>query len=1055
MKIIIAPNTPHQHVFAAAADTVTIGSAPDNDIVLTSCAAYHALLRRTEDGWRVRDIARQNDIYVDDELYAGNCLTPGTSLLIGTVELVLADDRNYMPMTQKSETALVGQEHEKPSSPYASSVYMPPSYAGGTRTSEPGVIARLAWVFALCGPLLLGVGWLIGGILAIVAISRASREPEGIRARRTALWALFISIGWIVVASTVIGFASWRHAVALNIAHNEKEAYRLISSIALAQYYVRYAEVYTDEDEGVKSSFVALPELFAANYRYPHGEHIPGDIYHGYTFTMIRADAEGFICIAVPRRYGFTGRMSYWVDERGIVYGMDLRGEKHVSILPLDAKPLHPDSLLLTSREELARDLARAAERAFEREEFRRTKRIITHVQSLFPETQAAARLSQLEQSADPFILEFTAHEVMQRAREREHVSADAALALYREVVAKYPTTKYVNEARSAIERLAISMAKGLMDQAEGYMNADNPERALNILRSIAQKYPEARLGAELKDRIAAAEITVNDMMEKAATALLYEAQAMEAAEEYDSAYSLYLSLKNTYGGTRAAADIDSTLHRLRTLIEGREAAQLIDQILQLDETRDASRILRLLDLLERGYARTDVYVRNQDMLTRLQRRAYIHTLTTAARDHLRQENYRAALAQLEKISELDADSAVRLKPELEESYLHMGDVSFESQDYRDAVMYYTRYLQLQPNIPRIDMRRLHESYLHLARSAFRNNDFEAAEEFLNLCAEAYAGTPEYEFMYGRVLLQQQKWEDALKRLSHTLDGADTSARDARLYWAFALYRHVLQRESDLLARINSDEDYVRIIANYGIVFDDIQRRDIPVSAQITPSRGSSKTFQDSAMEFATHIDLIAAEAEQLTLMDRSLTQQRTQQRTRIRNLVMELPSHLNVLRASASAEAHRKGRILEELREVHRQYQRLSTALNLIQGGRRGPDVARFQANLKDKVTSLSAAVSSLEMYTGLEEQRRRSVISMVERIISDVSPTTTNPNALKGFADTMRREYASTRETDHAVEGLRAFAKSYQIAPVMRGLLREDTTSSNGASGRDATGN
>lgn len=1062
MKIICAPNTDHQQTHILAMEAVTIGSAQDNDIVVPSCAAYHAIFRVRNGKWYIRSMTQNEDIYIDDELYDGREIVPGDTITIAGERLIISHDDSHAEPVTSVATINAAPMEERAFCPRCGNAVSPdadtcrhcgtvlsahavPYYQhdnqNSRHSSEPGVIARLALIFSLCGPILLGVGWLIGGILSIVALARVHRGQEGRKARRLAMWSLLISIAWVVFSGAAIAFLTWKYFVAMHIAHNEKEAYRFMRAIAITEYYIKYAEIY-DDDADEKSEYVEIKRLYDVDFRLPQGEYNPGGSYAGYSFTIQRADENGFICTAVPWKYGMTGIHSFWVDERGVIYRSDLEGNSFAGEVPIDAEKMNADPLLSVVAEELAHDLARAAEKAFDEGEHARTKRIITNVKKEFPDTEAAQKLSHLEKSTDPFLAEYRSQEIFQQAQKKEESNKDAALGLYRKLVDSFPGSTLRPQAQKHIKKIAVQRAKELMEQAETYMNQTNAEPALAILRSITQKYPEARMGTELKERIAACEMTVNEMMEKSASQVLQEAQKKEASGEYEEAYNLYLSIKNNYGATRAADGINETLNRIRKTIEGNEAVQLIDEVLLLDPEEDATRILRLLELLERGYARTDVYIRNKDMLTQLREKSQVHTYITAARDHLREQNYRAALASLKQVSEKDRNIAVTLQDELEECYLHMGDASFESQDYRDALMYYKEYLTLRPDEPRVDMNRVMEANFQLAKVALQNKEYDKAKEYLLASADKYSRQTEYEYMYGRVLMKQEEWENAIQRFTYCLDETDAQYREARLFWAYCIYRNGLLKEDELFAQVKVDDDYIRMLKDYNIVFDDSSRNEIHVDETAPAKKTTPTSFYDLIIETASRLDTIASETEEMIQLDKNDTKQKTQKRTKIRDLIKEIPTQLNVLRASASADSYRKTRILESLKEVHKHFQTLSTALGRISWGKRNTDVARIQSLLKDKVAYLSSARDALEMYTGLEEQRRRAVITVIETLTGEISPTSLNPNVLKQGADDIRSEYASSRETDYAVEGLRALSDAYEIAPKMSTLLQAEPT-------------
>jgi pSer/pThr/pTyr-binding forkhead associated (FHA) protein len=75
--------------------TLTIGRAPDNDIVLAapilnadSVSLHHARLRRDQDGYIVRDLGSRNGLAVNGRQTLENLLQDGDRLQFGEAEAI-------------------------------------------------------------------------------------------------------------------------------------------------------------------------------------------------------------------------------------------------------------------------------------------------------------------------------------------------------------------------------------------------------------------------------------------------------------------------------------------------------------------------------------------------------------------------------------------------------------------------------------------------------------------------------------------------------------------------------------------------------------------------------------------------------------------------------------------------------------------------------------------------------------------------------------------------------------------------------------------------------
>ncbi len=1057
MRLVLFPNSSDQRT-AEVDTTVTIGRAEGNGLVIHSeaLADYHARLERREDGWAITDLAGRGDVCVDDQPVRSAPLSLGARVRLGPVDmLVIAlerQDTDVLRVAPVIETSLVESVAHTArlcpdcGGPLQEGVRFCPhcgsgAQSGGAYSVRGAVLARIALICALCGPLLLGIGWLLGGILGIVAVLRTRRLGFGRADRRAAWWAVVISLLWVALIGAGAAAYGWRHLAAVRVRWNEDNAEKLMRNVALAQFYVKYAELY-DADQDGTGEFVDFGKLARANYHVFDHDLAANPLYHGYYFSMKRADEQGFICTAVPWRYGLDGRRSFWIDERGVLYQADLKGA------PFDRSPASMseqdmrESLLVNAAEEFAGDLAQAAETAFKKGDVARCKRIIETVRRLFPATAAAQRLTTLEQTTDPFLMEFKARELVQRAQDmRSQNLHDQAIELLRTVLRQFPASASAAQAMQQITTLTETQARQAIEQAEMLLATNQAEQALAIMQDIGRRYPEAVAVTALKDRIAQCEMDIMKQLERTASALAAEARTHETAGDFEAAYNLYLTVKNRYGKTSAATGIDDLLDKSRRMIEEQEATRLTDEILALQPETDAARILALVDLLKRGYARTENYKKNERTLLALQQTCRAQTYLASARQQLQDKSYRAALANLELAIAEAPSLAISMDAQLRECYLRLGDSAYENQEYIQALDYYQSYLKLQSTNVQVNAQRLMECSFQVAKIKLQQRDFNDAEKHLIACSSQYGKDPEYNLTYGRVLMNLERWDEAVQRLATALSISSPYTREARLYWVYCQARLAMYEEDVLRTMLADDEDLSRLMRDYGVVFYDTGRTNFVLPLPpAKPKSPVAKPFAELTLEMCGNLDALASEAERLTQLDRSRSDQLLAQRTKVRALAQDLPSQLSVLRASISADSYRKGKIMEQLRKLRRQVQALNTALNAMQERSRAQEYLRLSSAAATKLAALRKGEESLEQYIGLEEQRRRTVISIVETLVSTLRSATPNASILKSRADDLRTMYASSKETDLAVDGLRALSEAYQILPDVMPLLLTD---------------
>lgn len=188
---------------------------------------------------------------------------------------------------------------------------------------------------------LLGVGAIVGIVLAVKAMGRVSREPWRYGGRSMAIAGLVLSITsltsafglGIVMAITVPNLlASYRAA-------NEGSAIHSLRTLHEAEA--------TFQSTVGNGNYGTLEELNAANLV---DVKLATGTRNGYTFT-VTVDNENlgsFAVTAVPETYGSTGIRSFYIDETGIIRGADNNGGPSTQMdKPLDS---HAESLRSSSR---------------------------------------------------------------------------------------------------------------------------------------------------------------------------------------------------------------------------------------------------------------------------------------------------------------------------------------------------------------------------------------------------------------------------------------------------------------------------------------------------------------------------------------------------------------------------------------------------------------------------------------------------------------------------------------------------------------------------------
>lgn len=101
VKVKVVKNGSVVHAFPLGAHAVTIGRAPDNDLVLTSgqISSHHAVLFTDTTGVVVRDLQSTNGLWKDGRRVPEARLTPGEAVRLGDLELHLTPTTSAVPTT--------------------------------------------------------------------------------------------------------------------------------------------------------------------------------------------------------------------------------------------------------------------------------------------------------------------------------------------------------------------------------------------------------------------------------------------------------------------------------------------------------------------------------------------------------------------------------------------------------------------------------------------------------------------------------------------------------------------------------------------------------------------------------------------------------------------------------------------------------------------------------------------------------------------------------------------------------------------------------------------
>ena len=168
---------------------------------------------------------------------------------------------------------------------------------------------------------ILGVGAIVGTVLACVAMSRAKREPWQYGGRSLAIAALVLNILSLVsfVPMGIIAAIAVPNLLASRRAANEGSAQSSLRTLHSAE-----ATYQATRGQG---KYGTLSELAAEGLI---DSRLASGTKNGYVFTVELTTSDlnypGFEVVGVPMTYGSTGIRSFYIDETGVIRAGDNSG---------------------------------------------------------------------------------------------------------------------------------------------------------------------------------------------------------------------------------------------------------------------------------------------------------------------------------------------------------------------------------------------------------------------------------------------------------------------------------------------------------------------------------------------------------------------------------------------------------------------------------------------------------------------------------------------------------------------------------------------------------
>jgi len=790
-KLVFNPDSADSEVVVLEADSLTVGSAPDNDVRvdLVGIGPHQLRFEQREGLVTVINLDATNELLVDGRSVQRFVLGHRAVVSVGkltilfleeaaataasTTALMRVNDGAGAALSQQTQCPHCGamraaneptcrrcgmiQPRNAEAAPLApTDLYMAPEQTPHARGA--GILPMLSFFFGLFGPVVLGIGWLLGIIFGFTSLSLIRQRGGFVRDRRYALWGITLGFLWIaVMAAGGFWYANYRQErqalqrAQASVKLNEDQAAFLLKEIAVVQEYLKATRAIPLEGGG--SAYASLEQLQQLpNPFLPNKQIVErGD---GYLFTVKAQGADGFVASATPERYGETGRMTFLIDQTGVLRGADIGGQP----------PWHSQTVLRTlemgrsvyleARERIARELLVEARRLAEEKQFDNSQFILRELQKHYMLTE---------------------------------------------------TFKNFESVARGVEQLIINAhAEQEVAKIEPLLAANKKAEALALMKKIIAAYPCAVQVEDLKAKAAAIETEFATARNQLADAQWHEAIKLDRAGQLAEALAAYRAFAAQFADTSVYQARKVSLQNNLARLENKQATELLTALTALNIRSNATEAVKIVRDLQGPYAATPTVRQNIALIQNLAQQARSFVLAEEGASLQQQQQYVDAADRFDQALTLNPSLATELATAAEECYLKAGEICLQTNKLIEAAAFFGKFLQLTPNPEKLEREKLKQLYLALGEINYLNRNYTNAISYLKKGAEFFGTEPKYYRMYAQSLLRQKQYADALPVYNAliNLTPTDPQARFERGLCSLGI-SHLLQ--SNIVVTLNAN----------------------------------------------------------------------------------------------------------------------------------------------------------------------------------------------------------------------------------------------------------
>jgi hypothetical protein len=745
-RLVFNPDGADAEVVVLDVETLTVGSAEDNDVCVDAEGVEPYQLRfEQRDGLvTVVDVGKNESLVVDGRPVERFVLGHRALVQVGDLTILFLEEAPAPTMAlarvgDGAGTELSAQRqcphcgamrpasepnctrcgmiqpangNEAPLAP--TDLYVAPMQTPQARGA--GILPMLSFFFGLFGPVVLGIGWLLGIIFGFISLSLIRQRGGFVRDRRYAMWGITLGFLWIAaLGAGGFWYEQYRQERKLKseaaavVKLNEDQAAFMLKEIAVVEEYLKAVRAIPLDGGG--SAYASLEQLRTlSNPFVPNAQF--GERAEGYLFTVKAQGADGFTASARPDRHGTTGRMTFAIDQTGILRGGDIGG----------VAPWHSQTVLrgldmgrsvyLDARERIARELLVEARRLAEEKQFDRSQFILRELQKKYMLTDTFKNFESVARGVEQLIV----------------------------------------NARSEAEAAKI----------EPLLKDGKKAEALALMKQILAAYPTAANAGDLKAKAGAIEAEFAAIRNQQAETEWARVAALDSTGQVEPALAGYRAFAANFGDTAACQSRKPTLQANIARLEEKQAATLYNALTALNVRSNAVRAVQIIADLQGAYAATPTAQRNAALLQNLGQQARSFVLADEGMAFRQQKNYVDAADHIDQALALNPALATTLARAVEECYLKAGETCLQTNKLTEAAAYFGKFLQLTPNPEKLERGKLKQLYLALGEVNYLNRNYTNAVSYLKKGAEFFGKEPKYYRMYGQSLLRQRMYADAM-----------------------------------------------------------------------------------------------------------------------------------------------------------------------------------------------------------------------------------------------------------------------------------------------------